>query len=146
MPATGEANHILKRQGPRCPQAYPTKRPCFLMTLRSPPLWGLSRSGYSGRACPYRGSSRQLSATIAAGSRLPVVSSLVFFLPSLSNFYVIPHHVAKARTRLTLGIYLHRPLFSHGQHDIALSRIGALQHLKVKDNKPMIMAHVSYIH
>ena len=27
---------IPKRRGPRCPQAYPAKRPCFLMTLRSP--------------------------------------------------------------------------------------------------------------
>ena len=37
-----------KRQGPRCPQAYPAKRPCFLMTLRSPPLRAISRSDYSG--------------------------------------------------------------------------------------------------
>ena len=37
-----------KRRGPRCLLAYPAKRPCFLMTLRSPPLRALSRSDYSG--------------------------------------------------------------------------------------------------
>ena len=37
-----------KRQGPRFPQAYPAKRPCFLMTLCSPPLRAISRSDYSG--------------------------------------------------------------------------------------------------
>ena len=37
-----------KRQVPRCSLAYPAKRPCFLMTLRSPPLRAISRSDYSG--------------------------------------------------------------------------------------------------
>ena len=37
-----------KRQGLRCPQAYPAKCPCFRMTLRSLPLCAISRSDYSG--------------------------------------------------------------------------------------------------
>ena len=68
------------------------------------------------------------------------------FLAQPQQLYMLAYHVAKARTRLTIGIYLHRPLFSHGELDIALSRVGALQHLKVEDNKPMTMAQVSYIH
>ena len=39
---------MSNRQGIRFPQAYPAKRPCFLMTLRSPPLRAISKRDYSG--------------------------------------------------------------------------------------------------
>ena len=50
-----------------------------------------------------------------------------------TSFYIQIH---------TISIYLHRPLFSYGQLDIALSCVGALQ-LKVEGNKLMTMAHIS---
>jgi len=38
---------------------------------------------------------------------------------------------SQGQTFHTVGIYLHRPLFSHGQLYVALSRVGAPHRLKV---------------
>ena len=103
----GAQSTMPKRQGPCNPQAKPAKRPCFGMTLRSsttgrsPSSPTADEPGHSedhldscqqqlARApdclrLAFRGSSRQLSAAIGTRSRLLAVSSLLFFLPSISN-------------------------------------------------------------
>ena len=70
--------------------------------------------------------------------RIPFVPTVSHY-PFQMKWKQFPVHAAfgltcnksQGQTFHTVGIYLHRPLFSHGQLYVALSRVGAPHHLKV---------------